>query len=143
MDNLIICPRCTSDACYELKNNDIVFWDCFGCGFQSNSTLTTSNPNLDDIVSTLPELYKDLRYIDEMGKCWFPKTVNIPSKGMVFANGKSILDWKWSAVLSVPIDENEKSKFHNQNYKMDMRTIKDFDERDYIEALDYINYFDK
>ena len=59
-----------------------------------------------------------------------PNTVNVPSQGMVFADGTNGSNWKWGAVL--PDESGE---------KMDMSTIKHFSERDYIEALDYIGAF--
>jgi len=77
-----------------------------------------------------------------------PSTVNQPEKGMIFANGKSVDEWKWSAVLAVPVKEEEKEKYPMPNkegeyykWRMDMSTMKEFDEKDYIEALDYIGIF--
>ena len=85
---------------------------------------------------------------DESGKIWMPSTVNQPEKGMIFANGKSIDNWKWAAVLAVPVKEEEKEKYPIPNkegeyyeWRMDMDTMKEFDEKDYIEALDYIGIF--
>ena len=43
------------------------------------------------------------------------------------------MNWRWGAVL--PSEENPE--------KMDMTTIKHFEERDYMEALDYIGVFKK
>jgi len=67
---------------------------------------------------------------EETGKIWMPTTINIKDKGMVFANGGSRDNWCWSAVKSIPDEEKE--------YKTDMTTIKNFKERDFIEALSYI-----
>ncbi len=93
----------------------------------------------------LPELYKDLLFKDDDGKVWFPSTVNIPSQGMIFANGNNIRNWKWAAVKSVPVTESEQSKYPipgkpGQFYKnrMDMTTMQEFDERNYMDALSYI-----
>ena len=73
--------------------------------------------------------------------------VYTPNKGMVFADGSGALNWKWAAVLAVKMDSEEKEKFKekgkNYDFKMDMTTIKHFDERDYIEALDYIKAFEE
>jgi hypothetical protein len=49
---------------------------------------------------------------------------------MVFAEGTSKTDWKWAAVKS-------------KNSKPDMTTKKEFDEGDFMEALDYIGYFNQ
>lgn len=40
MDNLIICDRCGSDACYVQEVNEkIKNYQCYGCGFITNSLL--------------------------------------------------------------------------------------------------------
>jgi hypothetical protein len=143
-DSLIICNRCTSNACYEYKIEEHTAWHCFGCGFTSNDTLNNKNPNVSESLSVFPELYKDLKYIDESGNYWIPSSINNPSVGIVFADGTSTGDWQWAAVVATPILDNEKHKFpEGQTHKMDMKTIKYFSEKDYMEALDYIGYFDK
>lgn len=131
MDNLVKCRRCGGDACYEIKTSEeVIQWHCFGCGFQSNSTLTSDNDKAKDILEVLPYLYKDLTFEDNEHHLWIPRTINISGKGMVFIDGKSIDDWEWAAVKA---DKKDPSK-------MDMKTLKKFKE-DYLEALDYINYF--
>jgi D-mannonate dehydratase len=93
----------------------------------------------------LPELYKDLFHKDEKGKIWMPSAINLHEKGMIFANGASAFDWHWSAVKSVPVKEEEKHKYPNpkkpgEHYKfrMDMDTIKNFSEKEFMDALSYI-----
>ena len=99
-------------------------------------------------MELLPNLYKELMGEDDEGLVWMPATINLPSHGMVFANGTSGKNWRWAAVQSVPVKEEEKEKypipgkpkeFYEQ--RMDMETLKEFDEKDFIEALDYINVF--
>lgn len=147
MDNLITCTKCGSDACYvEEVNQDVKTYLCYGCGYMSNSLMKEGETFLEEQVSILPELYKDLLFTDNEGKVWMPSTINVPDKGMVFANGTNTQNWKWAAVKAVPIKEEEKHKYpipgkSGQFYKnrMDMSTMKDFDERDFMEALSYIN----
>jgi hypothetical protein len=128
MDNLTICSRCGSDACYTTEVNDkIKNYSCFGCGFITNTLMTRDSEFLNEQMESLPDLYKELMGEDENGLVWMPNTVNVPSQGMVFADGTNGSNWKWGAVL--PDESGE---------KMDMSTIKHFSERDYIEALDYI-----
>ncbi len=100
---------------------------------------------MEEQMEILPELYKDLKHEDEKGQVWFPSTVNLPKKGMVFANGANSKNWKWSAVKSVKVKDEEKEKYpipgkKNKYYenRMDMTTIKMFKERDFIDALSYI-----
>ena len=145
MDNLIICDRCGSDACYvDEVNQDIKTYFCYGCGFQTNSLMKEGETFYENQVLVLPELYKDLMFKDGE-KVWFPSMINVPAKGMVFANGSSKNDWAWSATKAVPVQEEEKEKYPIPNkkgeyyeWRMDMSTMKNFPERDFMEALSYI-----
>jgi hypothetical protein len=130
----------------EEVNQDIKTYLCYGCGYMSNSLMKEGETFLEEQISILPELYKDLLFTDNEGKVWMPSTINVPDKGMVFANGTNTQNWKWAAVKAVPIKEEEKHKYpipgkSGQFYKnrMDMSTMKEFDERDFMEALSYIN----
>jgi len=146
MDNLIICARCGSDACYvDEVNQDIKTYFCYGCGFQTNSLMKDGDVFYERQLEVLPELYKDLLNKDDDGHIWMPSTVNIPTQGMIFANGSSLSDWGWAAVKAVPVLEEEKEKYpilgkEGQYYewRMDMTTLQMFPERDFIEALSYI-----
>jgi hypothetical protein len=146
MDNLIICDRCGSDACYvDEVNQDIKTYFCYGCGFQTNSLMVEDGEFLTQQKEILPELYKDLFHKDEKGKVWMPSAINLHEKGMIFANGASAFDWHWSAVKSVPVKEEEKHKYPNpkkpgEHYKfrMDMDTIENFSEKEFMDALSYI-----
>ena len=142
-DNLTICSRCGSDACYEHKaGSEYTIHMCYGCGFTTNTLMKTDSEFLEEQIEVLPELYKDLMYVDGEGKNWMPSTINIHDKGMVFINGKTTKDWKWAAVKAIEIPENEKEKFSDVDkkatHKIDMSTLKEFDEKDFMEALSYI-----
>jgi len=139
MDNLTTCPRCGSDACYvDEVNQDIKTYFCYGCGFQTNSLMKEGEEFYTLQTETLPELYKDLISEDENGLKWMPSAINVQDKGMVFANGTSVSDWKWSAVKAIPLQEDDKKLTEDQTHKMDMETKKDFVEREYMDALSYI-----
>ena len=146
MDNLIICDRCGSDACYvEEVNQDIKTYFCYGCGFQTNSLLKEGESFYNEQMNVLPELYKDLLFKDEKEKIWMPTTVNVPQQGMIFANGPSTQNWNWAAVKAVPVTEEEAEKYpipgkkgEYYSWRMDMTTLKEFPERDFMEALSYI-----
>ena len=146
MDNLINCSRCGSDACYvEEVNQDIKTYFCYGCGFQTNSLMKEGETFYEEQINILPELYKDLVNKDENGIMWMPSTVNLPQQGMIFANGPSKTDWGWAAVKAVPVLEEEKEKYpipgkngEFYEWRMDMTTMKNFVERDFIDALSYI-----
>jgi hypothetical protein len=125
-EKLIDCTRCKSNACSEISNGKVTIWICMGCGFTSNNTITDSNAS--EMEETLPELYKALKYKDQEGKYWYPNSVVLEDKSMVFAEGTSVDDWKWSAVQA-------------KDGKADMTTKKEFEQNDFLEALDYIQYF--
>jgi hypothetical protein len=112
---------------------------CYGCGFTTNTLMKSESEFLEEQLEVLPELYKDLIYVDGEGKNWMPSTINIFDKGMVFVNGKSVENWKWMAVKAIEIPEEDKSKFpKNTTHKPDMSSAKEFEERDFMEALSYI-----
>ena len=46
-DNLTICDRCGSDACYiQEVNNEIKNYMCYGCGFVTNSLMKKEEQDL-------------------------------------------------------------------------------------------------
>ena len=150
-DKLINCTRCQGDACYTQEVTvDIKLKQCMGCGFQSTSLMIKGNDFYEMQMESLPELYKDLMWTDkDTGEIWMPQTINLPQKGMVFANGPSKDNWRWSSVKAVPVKEEEKTKYpvpgkkdQYYEFRMDMKTKKDYLEKDFIEAMDYIGIFE-
>ena len=142
-DNLGICPRCGSDACYhtDLGANYKVSM-CYGCGFTTNTLMTNESEFLEEQLEVLPEIYKDLVYEDEKGYHWMLSTINNLEQGMVYIDGTSIDNWKWAACKAVPLTKEDLPKFpEGASHKMDMSTVKRFNERDFMEALDYIGVF--
>jgi hypothetical protein len=150
-NKLTICPRCGSDACYVTEvNQDINNYFCYGCGFQSNSLMREGELIMEEQMEILPELYKDLKHEDKTSQVWFPSTINLPHQGMIFANGSDIKNWKWAAVKAIEVKKEEKGKYpipgkkgEFYKYRMDMTTMKQFEERDFIEALSYIGVLPK
>ena len=148
-DNLTICDRCGSDACYVQEvNHEIKNYMCYGCGFITNSLMKKGEEFFETQMETLPELYKELMGEDEdTGLIWMPNTINLPNKGMVFADGKNGSNWAWAAVKAIPMPKEEQEKFKakgkNFKFKMDMENIKHYPEGDFMEALEYIGVFEK
>ena len=148
-DKLTICPRCGSDACYEQElGAEYKIHQCYGCGFTTNTLMTSDNQFLEEQLEVLPELYKDLVFVDNNQYHWMPSAVNNPEQGMVFADGSNTENWNWSAVKAVSIPKEDRKKYpipgkegEYYEYKMDMKSLKRFEERDFIEALDYIGVF--
>jgi hypothetical protein len=146
MDKLINCPCCDSDACFvDETTPNISTYFCYGCGFQTNSLMKEGEEFYNQQISILPELYKDLLNKDDDEIVWMPSTINLPQQGMVFANGSSAQNWNWAAVKAVPVTAEEAEKYpipgkkgEFYSFRMDMTTLKEFPERDFMEALSYI-----
>jgi hypothetical protein len=138
-----------SNACYEQKFNqdgqEITTWLCFGSGFTSSTLMVEGSKPVTDLIETSPELYKDLMHTDKEGKVWAPSTITLPNKGMVFIDGKTKKDWKWSAVQSVDLtkEEIESGRFpKGQTTKMDMQNAKLFSQKDFMDALEMIGFYE-
>lgn len=143
-EKLAICPRCGGNACYEQQVTEEVKTNfCFGCGFTTSTVMVEGSKPVADTLETSPELYKDLMFVDEDKKVWFPSTVTLPGKGMVFLDGTTKENWQWAAVKAVEISEKEKYKFpKDQTHKMDMQSIVHYEQRDFMDALSEIGFFD-
>ena len=146
-EEIINCPKSGGDLCYKVQMAPEIYnYMSLSCGFWTNSFMTEDHDFFKQQMETLPELYKDLAWKDEKtGLIWLPNTINEPTKGMVFANGANISDWSWAAVKAVEIPEEDRKNHpipgkpgEFMKYRMDMKNMKSFKERDYIDALSYI-----
>ena len=145
-DNLTICPHCGSDACYVVENSPTIkTYSCFGCGFTTNSLMKDGEEFFEQQLEVLPELYKDVIYTDENGLKWMPTTISLPTQGMVFYNGTNKENAKWAAVLAIEVKEEEKEKYpikgrlgEYHTHRMDMTSMKEFEMREFMDALTFI-----
>jgi hypothetical protein len=146
-EEIINCPKSGGDLCYKVQvAPEIYNYLSISCGFWTNSFMTEDHEFYMQQMETLPELYKDLAWKDpETGLVWLPNTINVEDKGMVFANGTNALNWRWAAVKAIEISEEDSPKHpipgktgEFMKYKMDMKNMKTFEERDYMDALSYI-----
>ena len=143
MEQLTTCKRCGSDACYEQHvNEETTTWLCMGCGFTTSTLMTEGSAPINNILETSPELYKDLMHTDAQGHIWVPSTITLPKRGMVFLDGTSTDNWKWAAVKAVPLEESDKKMSKDQTHKMDMKNVQHFKERDFMDALEAIGFFE-
>lgn len=138
-----------SNACYEQTfeqdGQEIKTWLCFGSGFTTSTLMVEGSKQVEDLIQTSPELYKDLMHIDDQKRVWFPATITLPAKGMVFADGTSTSNWSWSAVQAIPLTEEEISsgKFPaGQTVKMNMKEAKKFDKGQFMDALEVIGFYE-
>ena len=145
MDTLTVCKRCSGNACYEQHLDESTkTWLCMACGFTTSTVMQDSGAIVKTAVESSPELYKDLKFVDDTNLAWLPATITIPEKGMVFLDGSNKEQWKWASVRSVPITEEDrktKSFPSDQTHKMDMNNIKHFEQNDFMTALENIDFY--
>ena len=143
MEQLTTCKRCGSDACYEQQvSEEVKTWLCMGCGFTTSTLMTEGSDPVRTVLETSPELYKDLMYKDSDGHIWMPSTITLPNRGMVFLDGTSAKEWSWAAVKAVPLTEGDQKVNKDQTHKMDMKNVQHFKERDFMDALEAIGFFE-
>ena len=137
-----------SNACYEQtfeqQGQQIKTWLCFGSGFTTSTLMTEGSKVVNDLLETSPELYKDLLHIDKDKRVWAPATITLPEKGMVFLDGSSKEQWQWAAVRAVPITEEDRKVKQfpsDQTHKMDMKNLKHFAQNNFMDALEYIDFY--
>jgi hypothetical protein len=146
-EEIINCPKSGGDLCYKVQvAPEIYNYMSLSCGFWTNSFMTEDHEFYMKQMETLPELYKDLAWTDpQTGLIWLPNTINNPEQGMIFANGQNVSNWKWAAVKAIKIPKKDQKNHpipgkpgEFMKFKMDMKNMQLFEERDYIEALSYI-----
>ena len=88
-DKIIDCPKSGGDLCYKTEiNKDITNYYSLSCGFWTNTLMLEGSEFYEEQVSVLPEIYKDLAWVDPETKLiWLPNIVNVKENGMVFASG--------------------------------------------------------
>ena len=140
--NIIACPCCIQGACIETKTDHLSLWQCQTCGYQTNSRMISGSDLVEGYHISLPNLLQDLRK-EANSLVWYPSVVNIENVGMVFPDGRSVSDWKWTAVLAVEVPEEERPKFKGATHMMDTANLKQFDRLEFMDALDHINFYKK
>jgi DNA-directed RNA polymerase subunit RPC12/RpoP len=142
-DKLIKCEHCGSDMCYATPINETAWsYSCTGCGFNANDLMKEGEFDLEQFEEILPELYKDLKYVDDKKRIWYPLVVQNET-GIVFVDGSSKENWGWGAIKNRPLTEEEKQIFINENkevppYKSDSSTLEHFGKMGFLKALNYI-----
>ena len=144
-DQLVECKRCKGNACYEQNiEENLQTWLCMGCGFTTSTVMNKGGQAHNNLLETSPELYKDLLFEDDTEKIWAPATITLPNKGMVFLDGTNEEEWQWAAVKTIPITEEDRKLKQfpkDQTHKMDMQNIKHFEQRDFMTALEHIDFY--
>jgi len=143
----IICPHCGSHNCFhEEVEEGVTSYLCMGCGYTSNYLFKTDSEVLEGYEQPMPQLFKDIKYVDaERGITWYPTVMNVPTLGIVFADGTDALSWKWRAAPAVDVAEGEKEKYpipgnpgEYYTRRIDMSLAKDFEQNQFTDACKYI-----
>ena len=144
-DGLQTCPKCkVQESCYVFPINEVHnSYNCLNCGFVASDLLKEGEYDLESYEAEMPELFKDIKHVDQEGRVWYPNVINLETKGTVFPNGSSKESWQWAGIKNVPLTEEEKEnpRFKEKQYKSDSKTLENFG-MDYFAAADYIGFFD-
>lgn len=139
-DKLITCPHCGALLLYEYEHTNHKQWMCFNCGYGSSTFMVKDSDFVKQNKEVLPELIKDLEYIDENNFVWFPTVINVAEKGILFPNGGSKDAWGWSVAPLVEIGKEEKSRFpKNQTHKVDLSKMEHFKKEEFASAVVKLN----
>ena len=139
-DNLVKCPHCEAEMCYEYHNPQYIQWMCFNCGYGSTSHMVKDSDFVKSSKEVLPELIKDLEFTDENDFVWYPSTINVPEKGILFPNGNNKDNWMWAVAPLTPITKEEKSRFpKKQTHKVDLNNMQYFSREEFARAVTTLN----
>ena len=149
IDKLGFCPLTKMyDSCYIIPINEKYnSYKSLTSGFES-SDFYVDGFNFEELESTLPELYKSIKKVDDEGRTWYPSVLNDKEKGVVFVTGTSIDDWEWCGIKNIPVPEDEKERFKDPQtgeyltHKSDPTSMKKFGITGYIDALDYVGFLE-
>lgn len=139
-DNLVKCSHCEAEMCYQYNHPSYIQWMCFNCGYGSTSHMVQDSDFVKASKETLPELIKDLEFTDKDGFVWYPSTINVPEKGILFPNGGTKETWYWTVAPLVPIKEEEKERFpKDQTHKVDLSNMEHFLQESFASAVVKLN----
>jgi len=142
-DKLVKCENCGSDMCYATPINEVAWsYSCTGCGFTANDLLKEGAFDVEQFEETMPELYKDLKYVDDKNRIWYPLVVQ-SEEGVAFIDGTNKDNWGWGAIKNRPLTEEEKQVYLDENkevppYKSDSSTLQHFGKMGFLKAINYI-----
>ena len=145
-DKLIECKHCGSQLCYGNKSGDVTIFICLTCGYTTNSHMTKDSELYKNQMEVMPELYKEISFVDNEGLVWLPNFFKEPGLGMVYMEGTNKDNCKWVGVKEKEIPKGEQHKYPNPHkkgtfytHKPDMSTKKEFDKNKYIKAYYYVS----
>jgi transcription elongation factor Elf1 len=143
-DKLTICDHCGSEVCYTVEiQNNMWAYSCTGCGFTANDFIKEGEYDIEQFEEMMPELYKDLKYVDKENRVWYPMVIQ-NENGLVFIDGTDKENWSWGAIKNRPLTEEEKQVYVKDDkevppYKSDSETLRHFGMSGFLQAVQYID----
>ena len=114
------CPICGTDkSVTALKMSGVDTRICQSCGYQTNEGMIDGSDVEKSIFDSQPELFKDLKLVDDSGFVWYPTVLNEQNQAMLFPDGKNADNWGWRVAEYVLIGENDKALI-GQTHKLNM-----------------------
>jgi Zn ribbon nucleic-acid-binding protein len=120
MEEMFDCPICGTDkSVVALKMSGVNTRICQSCGFQTNEGMVDGSDVEKSIFESQPELFKDLKLVDDNGFVWYPTVLNEQNQAMLFPDGKNADNWGFRVAAYVPITDKDKA-IVGQTHKLDM-----------------------
>jgi Zn ribbon nucleic-acid-binding protein len=120
MEEMHDCPICGNESSiFEVKMSGVDTRICQSCGFQTNEGMIDGSDVEKSIFESQPELFKDLKLVDDNGFVWYPTVLNEKNQAMIFPDGKNADNWGWRVAEYILIGENDKALV-GQTHKLDM-----------------------
>jgi hypothetical protein len=120
MKELHDCPICGIEhSVFEVKMGGVNTRICQSCGYQTNEGMVDGSDLEKLLFDSQPELFKDLKLVDDDGFVWYPTTLNEKNSAMLFPDGKNADNWGWRVAQYILITENDKALV-GQTHKLDM-----------------------
>jgi hypothetical protein len=120
MEEMFDCHICGTDkSVVAIKMGGVNTHICQSCGYQTNEGMVEGSDVEKSIFESQPELFKDLKLVDDNGFVWYPTVLNEQNEAMLFPDGKNADNWGWRVAKYIPIGENDKA-IVGQTHKLDM-----------------------
>lgn len=142
-DKLVTCEHCQSEMCYSTKISETGWaYQCPSCGFSSSDLIKFGEVDLEMFEAEMPELYKDLKFIDSKNRIWYP-IIHNTEDGIVFIEGTNANEWEWVSVKNRALTEEEVDQYKHLDkpappYKSDFTTKQGFGKLGFLLALNSI-----
>ncbi len=121
MEELHDCPICnTEKSIAETKMGGVTTWICQSCGYQTNEGLVQGSDLEKSIYESQPELFKDLKEVDDDNFVWYPSVLNEKDKAMLFPDGGNVENWGYRVAKYIPVSSEDKV-IVGQTHKLDMK----------------------